>query len=434
MNEAVIVSGVRTPQGKFGGALSDLTAAELGSVTIKGLMRDAGIRPIISEKTKSFRPEKFKSVDKAPVEEDYHDWDEDLQGIEIDEVIMGNVLQGGQGQNPARQASIMGGIPREVPAHTVNKVCGSGMKSVTQAASVIENGESEAVIAGGIESMSNAPYVLPKARWGYRMNLDGSAEMKDMMVWDGLYEIFYDCHMGVTAENLAEAYDISREEQERLSVESQNRAVRAVEEGVFQDEIVPVEKKDEVVEKDEMPRETSLEVVKGLPPAFKKDGTVTAATSAGISDGAAAVLVTSREFAEENGLDIMASIEGFASGAVDPQHMGLGPVSASKRLFDKLDYNEEDVDLIEENEAFAAQVLACMEEMDIPRYGVDMTEKGGENVNPHGSGISLGHPIGVSGTRIMVTLLHEMRREKHDLGLSTLCIGGGMGMSTLLRR
>ncbi len=434
MSEAVVVSAVRTAQGKFGGALSGLTASDLGRVTIKGLMRDAGLRPKLSEKTKSFRPKKFRDVEKAPIEEDHQDWDEDLQGVEIDEVIMGNVLQGGQGQNPARQASITAGFPREVPAYTVNKVCGSGMKSVTLASTAIENGESEAIIAGGMESMSSAPYVLPKARWGYRMNLDGRAEAKDMMVWDGLYEIFYDCHMGVTAENLAEAFDISREEQERLGVESQNRALKAIEEDVFEDEIIPVEKEDEVIDTDELPRDTSLEDVKNLPPAFKKDGTVTAATSAGISDGAAALLITSREFAEENGLDIIGSIEGFASGGVDPQYMGLGAVTATKKVLDELNYSKDDLDLIEENEAFGAQVLACMEEMDMPRYGVGMTEEGGEDINPHGSGISLGHPIGASGARIMVTLLHEMKRRKSDLGLSTLCIGGGMGMATVLKR
>ncbi len=434
MSEPVIVSGVRTPQGKFGGALSDLTAAELGRITIEGLMRDAGLRPMVSEKTKSFRPERFKNVEKAPIEEKHQDWDEDLQQIEMDEVILGNVLQGGQGQNPARQSSIMAGLPRDVPAYTVNKVCGSGMKSVTLAASAIKNGESEAIIAGGTESMSNAPYLLPKARWGYRMDLDGKAEAIDMMVWDGLYEIFYDCHMGITAENLAEAYDISREEQERLAVESQNRALKAVEEGVFEDEIVPVKKKKGTVDMDELPRDTSLEAVKKLPPAFKKEGTVTAATSAGISDGAAALLITSKEFAEEHGLDIMGSIEGYASAGVDPQYMGLGPVSATKKLLDNVDHSEDDIDLIEENEAFAAQVLACMDELDTPKYGVGMTDQGGENVNPHGSGISLGHPIGTSGARIIVTLLHEMRRRKSDLGLSTLCIGGGMGIAMLLKR
>ncbi len=434
MNEAVVVSGLRTPQGKFGGELSDLSAAELGSIVIKGLMEGAGLRPEVSDTTKRFRPKRSRDVEKAPIEKEYDDWNEDLRGIEIDEVIMGNVLQGGQGQNPARQSSIMAGFPREVPAYTVNEVCGSGMKSVTLAATAIENGESEAIIAGGMESMSSAPYILPKARWGYRMSLKGTDDIKDMMVWDGLYEIFYDCHMGITAENLAEVYDISREEQERLGVESQNRAIDAINEGIFEDEIVPIEKEDEVVETDELPRDTSLEAVKNLPPAFKRDGTVTAATSAGISDGAAALLVTSRKFAEENGLEVMATIEGSASGGVDPQYMGLGPVSATKRLLNKLDHSEDDIDLIEENEAFAAQVLACMEELDTPKYGVGMTEEGGENVNPHGSGISLGHPIGASGARIIVTLLHEMKRRKADTGLSTLCIGGGMGMATLLKR
>ncbi len=434
MKEAVIVSGLRTPQGKFGGGLKDKSAVELGSTVIRAVLEENGLRPVVSDETRSFRPSKFKDVEKAPVEEEQEAWNEDAKGIELDEVIMGNVLQCGQGQNPARQASIGAGIPREVPAYTVNKVCASGMKSVTLAAEEIINGKADAIIAGGMESMTNAPYALPKARWGYRMNVGGKGEVTDIMVHDGLHEIFYDYHMGVTAENLAEAYDISREEQDRLAVESQNRALRAIEDGTFDEEIVPVKVRDGTFDTDEAPRKTDLDKMSQLPPVFKKDGTVTAGNASGISDGGAAVLVTSKEFAEENDLKVMGRIRDYASAAVDPQYMGLGPVPATKKVLADTGIDKKDIDLIEENEAFASQVLACMEELDTPKYGIGMNEEGGENVNPHGSGISLGHPIGCTGTRIIVTMIHEMERRDLSTGLSTLCIGGGMGMATLVER
>ncbi len=434
MKEAVVVSAVRTPQGKFGSALKDLSAVELGRTVIEGLFDKIDARPSITENRRVCRPEKFSEVEKCPIEQEYRDWDESLQSLDIDEVIMGNVLQGGQGQNPARQAAITAGLPREVPAFSVNKVCASGMKAVTLAAEKIESGNGEAVIAGGFESMTNAPYLLPNNRWGQPMALDATSEIKDMMVWDGLYEIFYDCHMGITAENLAEAYDISREEQERLAVESHNRALKAQEEGLFEDEIVPVEVRGEMVEKDEAPRDTDLESVKDLPPAFKKDGTITAATSSSISDGAAALLITSREYAEKNDLDILASVGGYASAALDPQYMGLGASVAQEKLLRKEGYEKNDIDLFEENEAFAAQVLACMKESNSPRYGVGINEEGSENINPNGSGISLGHPIGATGARIIVSLLYEMIRREDKRGTASLCVGGGMGMSTLLER
>ncbi len=434
MREAVIVSAVRTPQGKFGGVFKDLEAVELGSRVIKGLFEKIEAKPYVSEERKLCRPSKFKKIDKAPVEEKYRDWNMNSISLEIDEVIMGNVLQGGQGQNPARQASIMAGMPREIPAFTVNKVCASGMKAVTLAAEKIENGRAEAVVAGGFENMSDAPYILPNHRWGEPMAITSKSEMKDMMVLDGLYEKFYDCHMGITAENLAEIYEISREEQERLSVESHNRAMNAIKKGIFEEEIIPVDVGDNIIKQDEPPRNTDLDSVKNLPPVFKENGTITAATSSAISDAAAALLVTSREFADKNGLEVLGSIEEYASVGLDPQYMGLGSSVAMERMFESKGYSSEDIDVFEENEAFAAQILACMDEHDSPKYGVGMNEEGSEYINPHGSGISLGHPIGATGARILVTLVHELKRQDYKFGAASLCVGGGMGMATLIGR
>lgn len=434
MRDVVIVNGVRTPQGKFGGSLKNMSASDLGKTVIKGLFDKIKAKPKISKERKNVRPKKLNSKNRNNIGEKYWDWDDDAQNLDIDEILMGNVLQGGQGQNPARQASIKAGIPVEVPAFTVNKVCGSGSKAITLAADAIASGQADVIVAGGMESMSSAPYVLPKARWGYKMDLDGKGKINDMMVLDGLYEVFYDYHMGYTAENLAELYDISREEQDRLGIESQNRALEAVKNGTFEDEIVPVETSKGIFKQDETPRETNMELMSNLPPAFKEGGTVTAGNSSGISDGAAAVLLTSKEYAEENNLKIMATLEGYASGGVDPKYMGLGPVPATRKVLNKNGYSEDDLDLIEENEAFAAQILACMEEMGTPKYGIDMNEIGSENVNPHGSGISLGHPIGCTGARIVVTLLHELERRDDKTGLASLCIGGGMGMSLLFHR
>ncbi len=361
------------------------------------------------------------------------DWDQDLSEIELDEVIMGNVLQAGQGMNPTRQASIGAGIPREVPAWTVNKVCASGMKTVDLAAEAIREERSDAIIAGGMESMTNAPYALPKARWGYRMNTDGTGEIRDIMVWDGLYESMYGYHMGVTAENLVEVYDVSREEQDRLAVESQNRALEAIEKGYFEEEIIPVPvSEDETFDTDEGPRDVTLDKISKLPPVFKKDGTVTAANASNISDGSSALLITSREFAEENNLEIRASIKATAKGAVDPKYMGIGPVPAVKKIMEKTGYDKDDIDLFEENEAFAGQIIPCLTETSLPVYGVGKESERGEDINPLGSGISLGHPIGCTGNRMIVTMLHELERRHEELGLATLCIGGGMGMASII--
>lgn len=436
MSEPVIINGVRTPIGRFGGTLKDLKVTELGSTAIKGVFEDIGLKPKAPEKRKNYRPSKFSDVEICSLEEEHMDWGEGSKEIEIDEVIMGNVLQGGQGQNTSRQASIKAGVPREIPAYTVNKVCASGMKTVSSAAERIESGNADAIVAGGMECMSNAPYILTKARWGYRMNVDGRGDVLDAMVYDGLYEIFYGYHMGITAENLAEIYDISREKQDRLGAESERRAVKAVENGVFENEIVPVEvpgkREPNAFDTDETPRKTSFESMNKLPPAFKKDGTVTAGNASKISDAAAALLVTSRQFAEENDLEIRASIKGYESSAIDPQYMGIGPVPATEMLFDRLDYKLEDMDEIELNEAFASQTLAVMEELDMPKYGIDMMDEGGERINPHGSGISLGHPIGCTGARIIVTQLNELERKGGGLGLSHLCIGGGQGMAIII--
>lgn len=414
--------------------MKEFSASELGSIAIKGLLEKHELKPYLSDKTKSYRPEKLEDVERTSVEKKYMEWKEDFQDIEIDELIMGNVLQGGQGQNPARQASIKAGIPREVPSYTVNKVCGSGMKAVTLASESIMLGDSDVIIAGGMESMTNTPYVLPKARWGYRMDLDTKGELRDLMVLDGLHEIFYGYHMGVTAENLAEDYNISREEQDRLAAESQNRALKANEKGIFEDEMIQVEAKDGTIHKDETPRDTNMEKLSKLPPAFKENGTVTAGNSSGISDGAAALLLTSKEYAEEHGLNILGYVGKSASAGVDPAYMGLGPVASTRKLFDITNTDEADIDVIEENEAFAAQILATMEEMDTPRYGIGINEEGSEDINPHGSGISLGHPIGCTAARMIVTLIHELKRRKDDVGLASLCIGGGMGMSIIIER
>jgi acetyl-CoA C-acetyltransferase len=441
MTEAVIVSGVRTAVGAFGGSLRDVEVMDLGKVVIKEVLKRVGRRPLVPEEVKELRPSILKDVDKSPIEQKYMDWDESLPGLKIDEVIMGNVIQGGQGQNTGRQASIRAGIPQEVNVITVNKICASGMKAVALAAQSIKAGDADCVIAGGMEAMSHAPYFLPKARWGYRMDVSSRAELRDMMVYDGLYEIFYDYHMGVTAENIAREYGISRREQDELGAESHRRALKAIKDGTFKEEIVPVEvpqrKKASIIfDTDERPMDTNVEKMGKLPSAFIKDGMVTAGNASGINDAAAALLITSREFAEKNGLPIRATIKGYASGAVDPQYMGLGPIPATRRLFKKTGYSIKDMDVIELNEAFASQAIACMKELGIPRYGEssEFCDPGCENVNPHGSGISLGHPIGCTGARLLVTLLYEMERRDLHRGLATLCIGGGQGMAMIIER
>jgi len=404
-------------------------------------VKRAGVRPVVPDEVKELRPVVLKGVDKSEIEAKYMDWDDGLQPLNIDEVIMGNVIQGGQGQNTGRQASIRAGVPQEINVITVNKVCASSMKAVALAAQAIKAGDADAILAGGMENMSNVPYALPKARWGYRMDVGAKAEALDMMVFDGLYEIFYDYHMGVTAENIARDYNISRREQDELGAESHHRALEAIRDGTFSQEIIPVEIPQRkgpplIFDTDERPMETDVERMSKLPAAFMKDGSVTAGNSSGINDGAAALLITSRKFAEENGLKILASIKGYTSGGVDPKYMGLGPIPATRKLLSKTGYNIKDMELIELNEAFASQAIACMKELGIPRYGEskEFCEPGCENVNPHGSGISLGHPIGGTGARLLVTLLYEMERRNVHRGLSTLCIGGGQGMAMILER
>ena len=427
--KVVIVSGVRTAIGNFGGTLRDVPAVKLGSIVIKEALKRAGLKPVTSEKLLKYCPEGLKDVGITELEKKYYDYDDSLQEVQVDEVIMGNVLQGGLGQNPARQAAIYAGIPKETPAFTVNKVCASGLKAIALGAQAIQLGEAEVIVAGGMENMSQAPYALPKARWGYRMNIDTKGELIDLMVFDGLWEIFYGYHMGVTAENIAEKYNISRREQDEIGFLSHQRARKAIANGIFKEEIVPVivpQRKGEpiVFDTDERPRETSLELMAKLPPVFKKDGTVTAGNASGINDAAAAVVLMSEKKAEEMGLKPLATINCYASGAVDPAYMGLGPVPAVKKVLDKTGMTIDEVDIVELNEAFAAQFIACQREL-----GLDL-----EKTNVHGSGIALGHPIGCTGARLVVTIMHEMKRRNLKTGLVTLCIGGGQGMAMLLER
>lgn len=441
MSEAVIVSAARTAIAGFGGALKDVETVDLGKLVIKEVLKRVGRRPIVTEEVRKIRPSILQNVDKSPVEKKYMDWDEKLPGIKIDEVIMGNVLQGGLGQNSGRQASIRAGIPQDTNVYTVNKLCASGMKPIALAAQAIKAGDAESIIAGGMENMSIVPYLLPKARWGYRMDISGKAECIDMMVYDGLFEIFYGYHMGMTAENIARDYKISRREQDELGAESHHRAMRAIKEGYFKKEIVPVEIPQRkgppiVFDTDERPMDTNVEKMSKLGAAFSKDGTVTAGNASGINDAAAALLITSREYANKNGLPIRATIKAYATGGVDPQYMGLGPIPATRKILAQTGYSIKDMDVIEVNEAFASQAIACMKELGIPRYGEskEYNEPGCERVNPSGSGISLGHPIGCTGARLVVSMLHELERRNAHRGLATLCIGGGQGMSIIIER
>ncbi len=429
MREVVIVSGVRTAIGAFGGSLRDVPVVKLGSIVIKDVLKRVGLRPVPPRRALEVAPDSFKGKELTELEKKYYDWDDSLKPIEVDEVIMGCVLQAGQGQNVARQATIYAGLPKETNAFTVNKVCASGLKAIALGAQAIMLGEAEVVIAGGMENMSAVPYGLPQARWGYRMNVDVKGDFYDLMVLDGLWEIFYGYHMGYTAENIAELYGISREEQDKLGLMSHQRARKAIQEGIFKEEIVPVvipQKKGEpiVFDTDERPMDTSLEKMAKLPPVFKKDGTVTAGNASGINDAAAAVLLMSKEKAKELGLEAMATIRAWASGAVDPAYMGLGPIPAVRKVLNKTGLSIKDIDLVELNEAFAAQAIACIREL-----GLSL-----ENTNVHGSGISLGHPIGCTGARVIVTLIHEMRRRKARWGLATMCIGGGQGMAMIVER
>jgi acetyl-CoA C-acetyltransferase len=422
-NEIVIASGVRTPIGNFGGALRDIPVVQLGSKVISEVLKRSGLRPVPPKENTLFRP-KLLDQGLTDLEKKFYAWDDSMKEIAVDEVIMGNVLQAGQGQNVARQATIYGGLPKEVNAYTVNKVCASGLKAISLGAQAIMTGAANVIIAGGMENMSNAPYALPRARWGYKMDISGQGEIQDLMVLDGLFEIFYGYHMGITAENVAEKYGITRQEQDELGLLSHQRARAAIKNGTFKEEITPIsiaQRKGEptVFDTDERPMETSLEKMSKLQPAFKKDGTVTAGNASGINDAAAAVLLMNEEECTRYSLKPLARILGFASGAVDPAYMGLGPIPAVKRALKIAGISLDDLNLIELNEAFASQAIACMNEL-----GLSL-----ERTNIHGSGISLGHPIGCTGTRIVVTLLHAMKRNNARYGLATMCIGGGQGMA-----
>jgi len=425
MSEAVIVSGVRTAIGNYGGALQDVPVVKLGSIVIKEVLKRVGLKPKRDPEVLSYAPEALKDEGLIELEKKGFDWDDSLQEVRVDEVIMGNVIQGGQGQNTGRQASIYAGIPKEVNAYTVNKVCASGMKAVALAAQAIKVGDADVIVAGGMENMSAVPYYFPKARWGVRMF---NAEMVDGMVHDGLWEIFYNYHMGITSENIAEKYGITREEQDRFALESNNRALAAIRDGIFQQEIVPVEvkvkKETKSFDTDEHPRETSMELLGRLPAVFKADGGVTAGNASAITDAAAALVVMSAEKAKELGLKPMATIRSYASGGVDPAYMGLGVVPAAKKALKLAGLSLKDINYIELNEAFASQSIGVVRELDI-----DMSK-----TNLHGGGISLGHPIGCTGARIMVTLAYEMMRRDLQFGLATLCIGGGQGMATIIER
>ncbi len=391
MKEIVILGACRTAIGKFGGTLAGVPAAKLGEVVIAEAVKRAGIKP-----------------------------------EDVDEVLMGCILAAGLGQNVARQAAMAAGIPEEVPASTINNVCGSGLKAVTLAAALIESGQADIVVAGGTENMSAAPYLLDKARDGYRM---GDGTLVDSMVKDGLWDVFGNYHMGITAENVAEKYKITREEQDAYALESQLRTERAQTQNQFKDEIVTVHikerKKEYDFDLDEYPRHgATIEGMSTLRPAFKKDGTVTAGNASGINDGAAAMVVMSREKAEQMGLVPMATLKAGVSVGLDPAYMGMGPYYATKKILEKTGLTLNDVDLIEFNEAFAAQSLAVLKEL----------KADPEKVNVNGGAIALGHPVGASGARILVTLLHEMEKRGAKRGLASLCIGGGMGIAALVER
>ena len=390
MREVVIVSAARTPIGSFGGSLKNVPTRKLGAIVIKSAIERAGIKPEM-----------------------------------VEEVIMGAVLQGGLGQNVARQMTLDAGLPIETPAMTINKVCGSGLRAVELAAQIIKAGDADIIVAGGAENMSATAYAMPAGRWGARMN---NVPMVDMMVTDGLWDAFNGYHMGITAENVAEQWGITREELDEFSAISQNRVEAAIKEGKFKDEIVPVEipqrKGDPIVfDTDEFPRfGTTKEALAKLKPAFKKDGIVTAGNASGINDAGAAVVVMSKEKAEELGIKPMCTIKSYASAGVDPSIMGVGPVPASKKALEKAGLTIADMDLVEANEAFAAQSLAVRKDL-----GLDP-----EKTNVNGGAIAIGHPIGASGCRILITLIYEMMRRDSKYGLATLCIGGGMGTAMVV--
>jgi len=392
MRDVVIASAARTAVGSFGGGLKDISAVELGKIAVMEALKRGGVKPEL-----------------------------------VEEVILGCVLTAGQGQNPTRQVLIRAGIPKEVPGTTINKVCASGLKSVMMAAQAIKAGDADIIVAGGTESMSQAPYLLTGARWGYRMN-DGP--VVDGMIHDGLMDIFNRYHMGITAENVAEKFGVTRQDQDELAFRSQQNAGRAIQEGRFKDEIVPVsipQKKGNpfIFDTDEHPRpNTTREALAGLRPAFKKDGTVTAGNASGINDGAAAVVVMSAEKAKALNIQPLARIKSYATAGVAPEIMGTGPIPSSQAALKKAGLTAKDLDLIEANEAFAAQAAYVNRAM-----GWDI-----EKVNVNGGAVALGHPIGASGARIFVTLLYEMKKRQSRYGLATLCVGGGMGGAMIVER
>ena len=428
MREVVIVSGSRTAIGTFGSGLKDVPVTELGGIVMKEVLKKANLKPVPGAAAMESAPDKLKDQGITDLEKKSYDWDAAADEITIDEVIMGNVLQSAQGQNPARQAMIAGGIPKETPAFTINKVCGSGLKAIALGASAIMTGSADVILAGGQENMSQVPMALPKARWGHRMELSGVGDIYDLMVFDGLYEIFYGYHMGMTAENIAAMYGISRQEQDELSVLSHNRAKKAIGEGIFTKEIAPVviktRKAEIVFDTDERPMDTDMEKMARLRPAFKKDGTVTAGNASGINDAAAAVLMMSADNAKELGLEPIVKIKAFAAAGVDPAYMGLGPVPAVRKVLKAAGMTLNDIDMIELNEAFASQAIGCMRELGIET----------DRPNELGSGISLGHPIGCTGARQMVTGMNHMQRQGYNTGIITMCIGGGMGMAMIVER
>jgi len=423
MKEAVIVSCARTAIGQFGQSLKDVPAVQLGGLAIKEAIKRAGIRPS-KNKDRDVAPDIFQGKLDTELEAKYYDYDSSLKEVVIDEVIMGNVLQAGLGQNSGRQASIFGGVPKETNAYTINKVCSSGLKAIINGIQSIVAGDNEVVVAGGMENMSLTPFALPSLRWGARM-FDTKAI--DLMVLDGVWEIFYGYHMGLTAENIAAKYGISREEQDKFGLVSHQRARKAIKEGLFKAEIIPViipqKKGDPIVfDTDERPMDTTLEKMAKLAPAFKKDGTVTAGNASGLNDAAAAVVLMTRDKAKELGIKPMGKIISYAAGGVDPQFMGLGPIPAIRKALRKANMTLDKIDLIELNEAFASQSLACIKELKI-----DM-----ERCNVFGGGISLGHPIGCTGARLVTTALYAMKRLNLKYGLVSMCIGGGQGLAAVL--
>jgi len=426
MENVVIVSGSRTAIGAFGGTLKSTPVVELGAITLKETLNKIGTRPVASEACIKAGADSIRDAGIIELESRYYDYDPSFRPITVDQVIMGNVIGAGQGQNVTRQAMIRAGIPKETSATTLNKLCASGMEAVALAYQAIRCGEADVILAGGMENMSMIPYALPTARWGQRM-ADG--QMMDLMIYDGLFEIFYGYHMGMTAENIAAKYDISREEQDAIGVLSHQRAMKAIADGIFQDEIaavtIPQRKGDPVIFNiDERPMRTTAEKMSKLRPAFKKDGTVTAGNASGLNDAAASLLVMSETKATDLGLIPIVKIKAHASAGLDPAFMGLGPIPAVRKILTLHKMDIENFDRIELNEAFAAQAIACVREL-----GCNM-----EKTNVLGSGISLGHPVGCTGARILVTLMSQMQQNDLQLGLASLCVGGGQGMAMVLEK